>query len=98
MSYSLYWLPPPKEREENSLYNLKHTISKYLDPDWNGSGYTEMVGRSMIPFLKGMIAGLERLSETKPNDPFGPKATIEEAQSLIDGIERYGEVEISLHY
>lgn len=97
MSSSLYWLPPPKARKENSLYNLKHTLSKYLDPDWNGSSYTEMVGRDIIPFLKGLIAAWEQQPEDKSKDPFGPKSCIKEAQSLIDGIEQYGEVEISLH-
>lgn len=98
MSSSLYWLPPPKARKENSIYNLKHTLSKYLDPDWNGDGYSTMVDKKIIPFLKGLIAAWQRQSEDKPNDPFGPKACIKEAQSLIDGIEQYGEVEVSLHY
>lgn len=97
MGADLYWLPPPKARKENSLYNLKYEISKYLDSDWNGEGYSTMVGRDIIPFLKGLIAAWERQPETKPNDIFGPKACIEEAQSLIDGIEQYGEVELSLH-
>lgn len=98
MSSSLYWLPPPKARKENSLYNLKYTLSKHLDPDWNGGGYSIMVNKSIIPFLKGMIAAWQRQPEDKPNDPFGPKECIKEAQSLIDGIEQYGEVEVSLHY
>lgn len=97
MSSSLYWLPPPKARKENGLYNLKHILSRHLDPSWNGEGYSEMVGLEVIPFLKGLIAVWERQPEDKPNDPFGPKACIEEAQSLIDGIKKYGEVEISLH-
>lgn len=97
MGSDLYWLPPPEDREENSLYNLKYTLSKYLDPDWNGNGYTVMASREVIPFLRGLIAAWQRQPEEKPNDPFGPKARIEEAQSLINGIERYGRVELSLH-
>lgn len=96
MSSSLYWLPPPEARKENSLYNLKHILSKHLDPDWNGNSYTQMVGREIIPFLRELISAWERQPEQKPNDLFGPKACIEEAQSLIDGIEYYGQVELSL--
>jgi hypothetical protein len=97
MSSSLYWLPPPKARKENSLYNLKHALSKYLDPEWNGEGYSMMVDKKIIPFLKGLIAAWQRQPEGKANDPFGPRECIKEAESLIFGIDRYGEVEISLH-
>lgn len=96
MGNDLSWLPPPEEREEHGICHIQWELSKYLDPNWNGGGYTEMVGREIIPFLKGLISGYQK-NPARPNDFDGPHRSIEDAQSLIDAIEKYGKVELSMH-
>lgn len=82
MSSTMYWLPPPKARKENYIGSLKSTIAKHLDPDWNGNGDSWEVGKDIIPFLRGIVAGN------------GSGDMAREAQSLINGIETYGFVEV----
>lgn len=95
MGYDLSWLPPPKERETNGISLIQYDVIKYLESDWNGGYFEANVNRSLIPFLKGLIAAYTR-QVGLPDDPLGPHACIKDAQSLIDGIEKYGEVELKM--
>lgn len=81
----MYWMPPPKERQEKCIGSLKWTIAKHLDPEWNGNGDTWEVGKELIPFLRGIVAGN------------GSGDMAREAKSLISGIEKYERVEITIH-
>lgn len=81
----MYWMPPPREREEKCIDSLKWAIAKHLDPDWNGNGDEWTVGRELIPFLQGIIAGN------------GSGDMGREALSLIKGIEKYELVDIIIH-
>lgn len=94
MSNCLYWLPPPEEREEKSLYFLRYCIPEFLN--WEGRQYSQMVGIEIIPYLKGLLTAYQQ-EPSRPDDWNGPHKKIQEVQSLIDGIERYGRVELSLH-
>lgn len=94
MSNCLYWLPPPEEREENSLYFLRYCIPKYLN--WEGQQFNQTVGKEIVPYLKGLLSAYQQEPE-RPNDWDGPHSKIEEVQSLISAIEKYGKVELSMH-
>lgn len=95
MSSSLYWLPPPEKREESSLYFLRYCIPKHLD--WGWPHYNKMIGKEIIPYLNGLLTAYKQEPE-RPADWDGPHAKIEQVKSLIDAIQKYGEVELSLHY
>ncbi len=84
MSTSLYWSPPPREVKEHCINDIKHEVARYLDPSWNGLGDSWQAGSELIPFLKGMRAA-------------GNEDTRKAAQSLIDAIEKYGEVTLTIH-
>jgi hypothetical protein len=81
MSTSLYWAPPPVEVREWNV-DLKWEIGRYFDEQYNGGTMDTMVDRSIVPFLKGIIAG------TSDKDK---KAS---ADSLIQGINKYGRVQL----
>lgn len=85
MSTSLYWMPPPNERDEKCIGSIKWTIAKHLDPDWNGNGESWMVGKELIPFLMGIKAGN------------GSGDMGRDAESLIKAIEKFGQVELIIH-
>jgi hypothetical protein len=81
MSTDLYWAPPPAEVKDYDI-DLKWEIGKYFDEKYNGDAIDTMVDKSIIPFLKGIIAG-------SPNNY--KKA---EANKLIGGINKYGRVQL----
>lgn len=96
MGNDLSWLPPPEEREEHGIALIQWELSKHLDPDYDGWGYNAMVGKEIIPFLKGLIAKYQK-QPPQPDYFAGPHACIADAQELIDAIEKYGKVELSMH-
>jgi hypothetical protein len=81
MSSDLYWLPPPKDQKKNYIGYLKYEIGRYFDKDYNGDNMDRMVGEEIIPFLRGIIA-------------VGSKEQMEDAQKLINAIEKHGEVQL----
>jgi hypothetical protein len=81
MSTNLVWAPPPAEVREYDL-DLKWEIGRYFDEQYNGGTIDMTVDRSIVPFLKGIIAG----SSDKDK-----KAG---ADSLIQGINKYGRVQL----
>lgn len=88
MSTGLYWRPIPIEPKEHSLGWLKHDLhAEVWGTDGNdascGHGPTK-VGRELLPFLRGVIAG-------------GSEDKAHSAQMLIEAIEEHGEVEILIH-
>lgn len=80
MSSSLYWAPPPQDREDHYL-SLKYEIGRYFDKEYKGESIERTVGKELIPFLKGIMA-------------VGDKSRCESAHELITAIEKHGEVEI----
>lgn len=87
MSTSLYWREPPREPDGELLgYDLKWVIAKkYLDHDGTLQEDWFDVGKDVVPFLEGVIAAT-----------VGDEALKKEAQELIDLIEKYGTVQLSL--
>lgn len=86
MSTSLYWSRVPVEPAENSLYSLKHILAKKLwDSDGSCGENTLKVGKELIPFLEGIEMGN------------GSGDMGSDARKLINAIERYGEIQLSIH-
>lgn len=81
MSSDLYWLPPPEAQKKNDLGYLKYEIGRYFDDDYNGENIDRMADKEIIPFLKGII-------------DVGSHEKREDAQKLINAIEKYGEVQL----
>lgn len=80
MSSNLHWRTPNPDGKSFG-YELKFPLRECF-----GGGYIgewSLVGRDLIPFLRGVIAGAGK-----------QEAVAKEAQFLIDKIEKYGEVEI----
>lgn len=84
MSTSLYWSLVPKEPDENNLYELKRIMAKKLG-EFDGSVGEDLgvVNSNMIPFLEGIVAT--------------DSAAASDAQELIDAIQKYGQVQLSIH-
>jgi hypothetical protein len=82
MSSSLSWEPPPSETEKHYI-GLKYEIGRYFDPDWNGNNGSWTGDSSLIPFLKGIVA-------------VGQGTDATDALQLIDAIEKYGEVILTI--
>lgn len=86
MSTSLYWMPPPKEREEKNIHSLKWTLAKKLGSyDGSMGEHLGLVGKELIPFLDGIIEGN------------GSGDMARDAAKLKAGIEKYGHVELVIH-
>jgi hypothetical protein len=85
MSSSLYWLPPPHEREGHRIVYLKYQIGGFYHEDYRGENFEVNAGSELIPFLKGIIAGE------------GPVEIAKDAKSLIAAIEKFGSVELCCH-
>lgn len=83
MGYDLYWSLPPSETKEHSL-DLKWEIGKYFDDDYNGEKGEWEADRSLIPFLKGIIA-------------CGSPEKRQEAIELLENINQYGKLILSIH-
>ena len=88
MSTSLYWSIIPPEPDENNLYSLKRIMAKKLGSmDGSCSEDLGVVDRSLIPFLEGLIMG----------DTSERQEIAEDAQSLVDAINKYGKVRLTIH-
>lgn len=85
MSTNLYYRPVPKEPKENCFaYELKfHLAPKLWEHDGSLSAGWTTVGKELIPFLEGLVSA-------------GNKEVSTEAKKLIDLIEKYDEVQLSL--
>lgn len=81
----MYWTPPPSQLKETNIDSLKRTLATYIDPNWNGFSDSWVVDSDIIPFLNGIIAGN------------GSGDMAREAKSLIEGIEKYGQVQVIIH-
>ena len=82
MSSSLFWAPPPAQVKERPI-GLKYEIARYFDPEWNGlSADFGMVGKELIPFLKGIVAVSNERTDC------------DTAKELIAAIEKYGEIQL----
>jgi len=84
MSTNLYWRPLPKNPDGEFLgYQLKFILAPCLwDHDGSLSAEWTTVGPDALDFLRGVAACGDKRGE--------------EAQRLIDLIEKYGAVEIAL--
>jgi hypothetical protein len=79
MSSSLYWAPPSSVKDH--YVDLKWEIGRYHDEQYNGGSIEMEVTKSLIPFLKGIIA-----------DDNAEKAKA--ATELIAAINKYGFVQL----
>lgn len=78
MSKSLSWSIIPPEPKANYI-DLKYEIGKYFDENYNGDGYSYIVGSEIIPFLRGIAYS-------------GSEHQVSSANKLIEAIEKHGKV------
>ena len=82
MSSSLSWEPPPEETKKHYI-DLKYEIGKYFDSDYNGGSESWEADKSLIPFLQGIAS-------------VGEPHQKRDARELIDAIENYGKVILTI--
>lgn len=80
MSFSLYWAPLPAEVKDYDI-DLKWEIGVYYNEEYNGGSIEMEVTKSLIPFLKGIIAG-------------GSLEKAKSATQLIVALNKYGTVQL----
>jgi len=87
MSTDLYWSRIPIEPKEEGISSLKHTLAKKVWGAESGSSgqCKEVVGKELIPFLEGIAEGN------------GSGDMGRDAKKLINAINQFGKVEISIH-
>ena len=86
MSSSLYWYPKPVEPKQNNIGYLDYILAKEVWKKEDKYFCTDdrEVGKELIPFLKGLIAG-------------GSGEIARDAERLIAAIEKHGKVILTIH-